>query len=299
MLNFKRSAAVMAAACLLAIAAGNATVQSFAAGSSVSRSSASTEASSQTTSSRYSSSSSRASYTSSNMPVSAVTSTYSAADGSSLNLDSIISDHLNSGSQSDSSGIDESSSEIDRGYRIERPEPDTSGNASIVKSEKIIFNSETMQFIAVTTKDGHVFYVLINYSAEEDEDNVYFLNKVDDYDLYALLHGEDENDSRMYEDVNGMENDLNYNAERQEGLFESGAESENSAVENQPDGAGGKNQSMLSLTIVILAGGGAGGYFLYKKKKNGNSSEANNESDADYDYDFDDDVEINEDEELK
>jgi uncharacterized protein YukJ len=35
-----------------------------------------------------------------------------------------------------------------------------------------------MQFISVTTKDGHVFYVLINYAAESGEDNVYFLNNV-------------------------------------------------------------------------------------------------------------------------
>ena len=55
---------------------------------------------------------------------------------------------------------------------------DTDGNATLVKSEQIIYNSEEMQFIAVTTKDGHVFYVLINYSAENGEDNVYFLNNV-------------------------------------------------------------------------------------------------------------------------
>ena len=64
---------------------------------------------------------------------------------------------------------------------------DTDGNATLIKSERIIYNTEEMQFIAVTTKDGHVFYVLINYTADNGEDNVYFLNKVDDYDLYALL----------------------------------------------------------------------------------------------------------------
>ncbi len=70
---------------------------------------------------------------------------------------------------------------------------DTSGNASLVKSERIVFDTEEMQFIAVTTKDGHVFYVLINYSAENSEDSVFFLNKVDDFDLYALLYAGDEN----------------------------------------------------------------------------------------------------------
>lgn len=74
---------------------------------------------------------------------------------------------------------------------------DTDGNATLIKSERIVYNSEEMQFIAVTTKDGHVFYVLINYSAENGEDQVFFLNKVDDYDLYALLYaGADENDDK-------------------------------------------------------------------------------------------------------
>ena len=54
---------------------------------------------------------------------------------------------------------------------------DTDGNATLIKQEKIIYDSEEMQFIAVTTKDGDVFYILINYSAEGDEDNVFFLNK--------------------------------------------------------------------------------------------------------------------------
>ena len=63
---------------------------------------------------------------------------------------------------------------------------DTDGNATLIKSERIVYNSEEMQFIAVTTKDGHVFYVLINYSAQNAEDQVFFLNKVDDYDLPEL-----------------------------------------------------------------------------------------------------------------
>ena len=74
------------------------------------------------------------------------------------------------------------------------PYYDTDGNATLIKSEQIIYNTEEMQFIAVTTKDGHVFYVLINYTAGNGEDNVYFLNKVDDYDLYALLYAGDEDD---------------------------------------------------------------------------------------------------------
>jgi hypothetical protein len=71
---------------------------------------------------------------------------------------------------------------------------DTDGNATLIKHEDIIYDSEEMQFIAVTTKDGDVFYILINYSAESGEDNVFFLNKVDDFDLYSLLYADDESD---------------------------------------------------------------------------------------------------------
>ena len=68
------------------------------------------------------------------------------------------------------------------------PYYDTDGNATLIKSEKIVYDSEEMQFIAVTTKDGHVFYVLINYSAENDEDQVFFLNNVrNTYGHYKLL----------------------------------------------------------------------------------------------------------------
>ena len=77
------------------------------------------------------------------------------------------------------------------------PYYDTDGNATLIKSEQIIYNTEEMQFIAVTTKDGHVFYVLINYSAKNAEDQVFFLNKVDDYDLYALLYAGDDEDSKI------------------------------------------------------------------------------------------------------
>lgn len=65
---------------------------------------------------------------------------------------------------------------------------DTDGNATLITSEKIIYDTEEMQFIAVTTKDGHIFYVFINYSAENGEDNVYFLNNVrNTYGHYKLL----------------------------------------------------------------------------------------------------------------
>ena len=73
------------------------------------------------------------------------------------------------------------------------PHYDTEGNAELI--QRVIYATAEMQFLSVTTKDGHVFYIIIDYT-DTDGNNVYFLNKVDDYDMYALLyHGDDEDNA--------------------------------------------------------------------------------------------------------
>ena len=70
------------------------------------------------------------------------------------------------------------------------PYYDTDGNAELIDSKvyKVIYSSTELLFTAVTTKDGHVFYILINYADEDGEDNVYFLNNVrNTYGHYKLL----------------------------------------------------------------------------------------------------------------
>mgnify|MGYP002771654136 FL=1 len=183
------------------------------------------------------------------------------------------------------------------------PYYDTNGNATLIKSEQIIYNTEEMQFIAVTTKDGHVFYVLINYTAESGEDNVYFLNKVDDYDLYALLYAGDEDKdgnpkytpeeaAQAAEKANGRVNSDDNSPDTAE-TSEATADGEGAEDgENAPVKKAPANMSSIYLVgIIALIGFGAGGFFLFKKKKGDNGVRKPEFDPDDYKSD-DDDLEI-------
>ena len=177
---------------------------------------------------------------------------------------------------------------------------DTDGNATLIKQEKIIYDSEEMQFIAVTTKDGSVYYVLINYSAEGNEDNVYFLNKVDDYDLYALLYQDDEDSQNTNPDSAAAEaaNNANKaNGNKGKNNVNEATTTTDSAVQQTSS----KNQSNGSKTLMITGVGvavlAAAGFIFYKMK-NGKSKKKSNSDDFDgFEDDFDDITTESEDEE--
>ena len=182
------------------------------------------------------------------------------------------------------------------------PYYDTDGNATLIKSEQIIYNTEEMQFIAVTTKDGHVFYVLINYTAGNGEDNVYFLNKVDDYDLYALLYAGDEDDdekdkitpeqaAQAAERANGrVQSGNSADADYTEDTAEDGEETSEPKAQVKPVPMN-KNSMILVFGMLALIGVGAAGFFLMKKKNGGNNKTA-----AQFDSEYDEETEITEDE---
>ena len=83
---------------------------------------------------------------------------------------------------------------------IEKPsdgEPiDDEGNAY---TRDLLYDKATnKQFVTVQTKNGNTFYIVIDYDApineEEEQYKTYFLNVVDDRDLFALLDDEDTNE---------------------------------------------------------------------------------------------------------
>ena len=178
------------------------------------------------------------------------------------------------------------------------PYYDTDGNATLIKSEQIIYNTEEMQFIAVTTKDGHVFYVLINYTAANGEDNVYFLNKVDDYDLYALLYAGAEDDdeknkitpeqaAQAAEEANGRVKPKSDTGDADTAETIESGEDTSEEVEQPKQNNMNMNSVYLVFGAIALIGVGAAGFFMMKKK-NGGKPAVQAESD------YDDETEIEE-----
>lgn len=178
---------------------------------------------------------------------------------------------------------------------------DTSGNASLIKSERIIYDTEAMQFIAVTTKDGAVFYILINYSADEEEETVYFLNKVDTFDLYSLLYMTDD------EEENGIDIERAKQAEAaalnlENFEQEQGESAENTDIEAETEEAPVQQANSSDMMLYLLLGavglGGIGfaGFKFLKKPKQKPVIEGIPEPEEDFDF-YDGEEEINEDNE--
>lgn len=59
-------------------------------------------------------------------------------------------------------------------------------------------HSEALQYMTVQTKNGNIFYLIVDRSG--DEDNVYFLNMVDESDLMALM--DEETQEKFNEAIN-------------------------------------------------------------------------------------------------
>lgn len=155
----------------------------------------------------------------------------------------------------------------------------TTGNADLVAYQEVLSDSDKFQFIAVTTRSGDVFYIIIDKMKAED--NVYFLNEVDTYDLQTLMNG-DESDSS--------------------GSTDFSSDSENSGSDEAADSAESESDSQSddsSLNNILLLGGIAAvavlGFIIFKIKKGGK----NKNTAIPLDDDFEEDEEVNEDKENK
>ena len=124
---------------------------------------------------------------------------------------------------------------------------------------------------------------------------MYFLNKVDDYDLYALLYAGAEDDdekkkitpeqaAQAAERANGrVQSGNSADADYTEDTAEDGEETSEPAAQAKPVPMN-KNSMILVFGVLALIGVGAAGFFLMKKKNSGTAKTAI-QSEPDYDED--------------
>lgn len=189
---------------------------------------------------------------------------------------------------------------------IENPEALTpEGNLSLV--DDLETADEDKQFLTVVSKNGNYFYVIVDRSLE-GENNVHFLNQVDEADLMALTEdGADVTEAVCVCDDKCVPGEVNsYCAVCTIDLADCrGKAPEPTPIpsaepEPEPEKSSGTGAIALAL-ILVLGGGGAFCYFkiLKNKPKQGGSSDLDEydfgDDDDEDDYDVEDEYEDDDD----
>ena len=128
---------------------------------------------------------------------------------------------------------------------------------------------EDKQFITVKSRSGAEFYIVIDRS--RDLDNVYFLNQVDDVDLFALLEEDSAASCSCKEKcaVGAVNSDClvcRMDMKPCKGKV-SEVKSEPDAEPNSAEPSGKQNILTVILIVVVIGGGAVIGFLKLRKNK--------------------------------
>ena len=157
------------------------------------------------------------------------------------------------------------------------------GNMTLV--DNVTADSGKKQFLTLTSRDGNFYYLIIDHDKDGNE-NVHFLNQVDERDLMGLM--EDKEAKQVEEDLEAQEA-----AAAAEKALQN--QTQSNAVKTDSDKTpvtkeNTKKKTVAVIGLIILLAAGAAGFFVLKKKKDAEPEKE--DPDADFNEDLGDEFNI-------